>query len=357
MSERRVGVLFTCVGGALSGSVIAAMREQAALPVRIVGVECRERPALDGLDAAYQVPAGTDPSYVGCLMEICRLEGVQVVIPGADEEVEALAAGREALVREGIACPIPALATVQLLRHKARVLQRLVEARVSVAPWSEVRTREDLQATAARLGYPARPFVLKPCMARGGRGMFVIDERRDSLTALLTDREHLRMRLRDVAALLPPSGLATSLLAMAYLHGPAYDVDVLARRGEVICLAIRRRYNPRGIPFEGCVTEADEALDRKVRAISAALELDGCADIDLARDEQGEAHVLEVNPRLSGSVIGAIRAGMNLPLEAIRMALGLPVVPAVCPPGIETVPELSVKTRVLTDGPMCGVSP
>ena len=62
--------------------------------------------------------------------------------------------------------------------------------------------------------------------------------------------------------------------------------------------------------------------------------------------EDGEPQVLEVNPRMSGSIIGSIAAGVNYPLEIVRMALGLPVAPQRCRAGVETLPPIGAAGRL-----------
>lgn len=337
-------VLVTCLGGTLSGALVRALTEQEQLPLRVLGADCSAHPAAASeVESCHQVPSGSSADYVPRLLELCRREGVQVILPGADEEVEAIAAQRGLFTQAGVACAVPPVETVRLLRHKGRVMQRLQDAGVPVAPWGLVRTAAELREAAGRLGYPERLVVVKPCTGRGGRGAIVLDARCQALPSLLAERGSVRLRLEDIVRFMP--GAPLELLVMAYLPGDAYDADVLAHGGAVRCLALRRRYNSKGIPFTGCITVDDPALARKVRATAAALALDGCADVDLACDADGRPQVLEVNPRLSGSVVGAIAAGVHVPLEAVRWALGLPVAEHAARPGVETLPDVRLRSR------------
>jgi carbamoyl-phosphate synthase large subunit len=40
-------------------------------------------------------------------------------------------------------------------------------------------------------------------------------------------------------------------------------------------------------------------------------------------DEQGIPHLIEINPRLQGTTSALALAGVNLPVQAVRLALGM----------------------------------
>lgn len=322
-----VTVLLTCLGGALTAEVAKAIKAQRELPIRLVGVDCAEGGAgREVVDAFYHVPEGSAPDYVPRLQDICRREEVRVVMPYADEEVEALAEARAAFDALGVSCAVCDVEAVRLLRHKSRLFGALERAGIQVAAYREATTTEALQEAIRALGVPRRPVVVKPCVSRGGRRVWVVARGRLGLEQFLSGFHE------DVS-------LAHPWVAMEYLPGPAYDVDALCAGRKVLSLSIRRRYNPAGIPFMGCVTERNRLIEEKVRAVVASVPMAFCVDVDLAMSEGGEPQIVEINPRMSGSIVGAIRAGVNYPLDIIRMARGLPVKAEICHEGIETLPD------------------
>ena len=56
---------------------------------------------LQMCDAYYSVPRGDDPNYIDTLLEICRKEKVDVLLPIMSVELNALAANREKFEKEG----------------------------------------------------------------------------------------------------------------------------------------------------------------------------------------------------------------------------------------------------------------
>jgi len=60
------------------------------------------------------------------------------------------------------------------------------------------------------------------------------------------------------------------------------------------------------IPLLSDITDASEQLVR-------AMDLEGCSMVEFRRDAQGQPVLMEVNPRMGGSVGLAIAAGVNFP--------------------------------------------
>ena len=71
----------------------------------------------------------------------------------------------------------------------------------------------------------------------------------------------------------------------------------------------------------------DETIIKYCSDIIAALELHGNIGIQVKRNEKGEALLLEINPRVQGTIVAGLGAGINLPLLAVKQELGLEIKP------------------------------
>jgi len=112
-------------------------------------------------------------------------------------------------------------------------------------------------------------------------------------------------------------------MLMPALRDPAYDVDMFSVKGKAKAIVIRRRYNPVGIPFTGNTLEINDNIFEYCIKISEVLNLDGLHDIDLMSDKDGKPALLEVNPRMSGSVAAAHSAGYPIVSFAIATLLNI----------------------------------
>jgi carbamoyl-phosphate synthase large subunit len=53
------------------------------------------------------------------------------------------------------------------------------------------------------------------------------------------------------------------------------------------------------------------------------MELDGAIGMQWKEDGAGVPHLLEINPRLQGTTSALALAGLNLPVQAVRLAMGM----------------------------------
>ena len=88
-------VLITAAGNVFMPGTMACIKQNGEREIRLVGADMsRDETILRMCDAAYQVPRGNDPHYVDALLDICRKERIDVLLPIMSVELEALAENR-----------------------------------------------------------------------------------------------------------------------------------------------------------------------------------------------------------------------------------------------------------------------
>jgi carbamoyl-phosphate synthase large subunit len=113
-----------------------------------------------------------------------------------------------------------------------------------------------------------------------------------------------------------------TMLAMEYLPGHEYSVDMLCEKGTARVVVVRLREEIRsGISFRSVVVE-NEQVEEIARQVCGALEFDGPMGVQLKEDKDGKPKVIEVNPRLHGSCVLSVAAGANIPYLAVKQCLG-----------------------------------
>ena len=74
----------------------ACLRNNGERNIRLIGADMSDDPTmLNMVDAYYAVPRGDDPSYIDVLLDICRKEKVDVVLPIMSVELEKLSVSRD----------------------------------------------------------------------------------------------------------------------------------------------------------------------------------------------------------------------------------------------------------------------
>ncbi|MCH7540427.1 MAG: ATP-grasp domain-containing protein [Proteobacteria bacterium] len=335
--------LLTATGGAMSPLTIRCLKNSVRHDILVIAVDARADAAGRYFADIFEVvPPGDDPAYVDALGAVAEKHGADLILPCSDEEALALAAAAARFQNDGPTLACAPLDVLCLMANKPASYRGLEEAGIDTPAWREAGDREELEAA---IGEMARcgDIVVKPAGGRGGRGVFVI--RKDISGAhpyndgreVHLDFDSFRRNYTDKACIRLP------LLIMERLYPPAYDIDVLARQGELLRVVPRRRLNPAGIPFKGGVIENSKRLLDLAEKIVRAIGLSWLCDFDIMMNREGEPRVLELNPRPSGSIAAAVEAGMPILDDLVSLAKGESLPPAELPDQVMVVPYMSVK--------------
>lgn len=236
------------------------------------------------------VPSVNDPGWVEALNRILAEHRIDFVFPAHDDVVVALArhAGE---IRARIVSSPPD--TCLLTRSKRATYQRLS----GVVPVPVVYDRPD--------AVPAYPVFVKPDRGEGSREAQIARNR------------------RQLECLLEAGG---EYLIMEHLPGAEYTIDCFSDRdaGLLFCGGRERVRTKGGICIHSR-TENDPAFREYALAISRALPLHGAWFYQLKRDRQGQLKLLEVAPRIAGTMTVHRVQGVNFPLLSLYEQLRVPV--------------------------------
>jgi len=241
----------------------------------------------------WMLHRGVDPRFVDDILERCIDAKIDVLVPTVDFELLPLALRREEFERHGIRLLLANAPTIEVCLDKA-ALVRACQNACAVPRTVILDERADLSAWSV-------PFLVKPRLGAGGRGVQRID------------------RL-DVLSLLPRDG---SLILQEFLSGAEYSVDVLSSpTSGVLAVVPRARLKiDSGIAVTG-ITLHDEELDHAARQVAATIGLTYVANIQFRKDTSGVPRLLDVNARFPGTMPLTVAAGVNMPRLALDLVLG-----------------------------------
>jgi len=166
-------------------------------------------------------------------------------------------------------------------------------------------------------GYPR---VLKPV-----RSKVVIGTRLASLAvAVVHDAEERAATLDTLRAFTP-------VQEQAWVPGRGVGVEVLYERGRMAWHFVHERLHE--WPLTGGASTLRRAggpepeLVEMTRRLLDRLQWHGVAMVEWRRDDQGRVHLMEINPRLWGSLPLTIAAGVDMPRGLLALAQGEPLAP------------------------------
>lgn len=288
-------VLVTGAGGP---AAIAAMKSlRAEEPVQLIAADMD--PWAAGLYLTPErtlVPAGAAPEFTAVLLDRCRALGVDVVLPTVDAELLPLARAREEFAAAGVSLLLAPAAALDVILDKLTLAEHC--AGVVRVPRTELFGPS---LDPAGWTYPA---VVKPRRGSGSRGVVIVDS----------------------AAELAALDRSSRLIVQEFLPGEEYSVDVLADAvGHVIASVPRLRARVDSGVSVGGLTVHDAEVEWFGRAVAEATGVTYVANVQCRRTAEGIPALLEVNPRMPGTLGLTIASGVDMPRLALAALLGRPV--------------------------------
>lgn len=207
---------------------------------------------------------------------------------------------------------LPAEAALDIALDKQRTLDFARELGIEV-PRGRVITRAEEAPESA-----AYPVVVKPL-----RSKVPVDGRVMAFSVRVCNTAQER---RDAyAAMLP----YTPVIEQEYFRGLGIGVEALFEHGQPRwCFAHERLHE---LPVTGGASTYRRAIDAPEALMQAALKLlkhlhwHGVAMVEFKLAANGDYRLLEINPRLWGSLPLAVGAGVNFPLGLLRLARNEPL--------------------------------
>lgn len=238
------------------------------------------------------LPSVYDPAYLGALNGLIARRRIHFVIPAYDDVIVALARDADRIDARVVTSP---LETCLVARSKSQTYARLAGA----VPVPD--RHEDPDAIAAF------PVFAKPDRGQGSQR-----------THRVADAGAIRaLRLQD-----------DDYIFLEYLPGPEYTIDCFSHRhqGLLYCEGRRRIRTRNGISVSsGFAPERREEFRSYAEAIASRLEFHGAWFFQLKEDACGALKLLEVAPRIAGTMALSRVRGVNFPLLSLYENLGLPV--------------------------------
>ena len=310
---RIIRVLITCAGGDLMPALIKCLRCSDNFNYILIGVDSvTAGKSQDILDAYYQVPNGSDIEYSDKLLEVALKENIDCIMPYSDEEAISISSNIKKFNDEGILTIVSDANVLKLISNKLETYKVLSDHGVRVPGYDVINSVEDIKNSLSKYQYPQKTVISKPSNGRGGRGLYVFKGKDTPPSWLGSGMRESIVEKGELTNELIENAVYKNGLVMPVLTVPAYDVDVLAVKGDVKTVVVRERINPAGIPFQGNKILSDKAIVKYCIEISNILKLDGLHDIDLMTNAEGMPCIVEVNPRPSGSIAAALTAGIPL---------------------------------------------
>ena len=248
-------------------------------------------PALYFCDRTVLVPRIKTPEYIPALLDICRTEGIDALIPTIDTDLLILAQSKEQFAAIGTRVLISAPDKIALCRDKRLTADYFHSVGLeSPAPVDDV----------SRYQGPFPAFI-KP---------------KDGSSSIFAYRADTREELLSYAAQVP------DYIIQPFISGTEYTVDIFCDfAGDPIYITPRIRQAVRaGEVLKTQIAQEPSILSEMQRLIR---DYKPCGPITVQLIRSGEAnHYIEINPRFGGGAPLSMLAGADAAQALLRLLGG-----------------------------------
>lgn len=276
-----IRILFTGVGRRIE--LLQAFRNAALVlnkDLKIYGADMAgTAPALAYCDYVRQVVAMKDSAYIDNLLEICKEDKIDLLIPTIDTDLMVLSENRERFERIETKVMISAPDKIRICRDKNNTSQFFVDcglhAPMPVNDWKEYKSE-----------YPA---FIKPRDGSSSVNAYKV-ENEDELEVYAAQVE--------------------DYIVQPFVSGREYTIDIFCNwDGNPISIVPRERLRVRAGEVLKTRMFMDQTMIEESKALCKAFKPCGPMTVQLIRDDDGIDWFLEINPRYGGGAPLSMKAG------------------------------------------------
>ncbi|MEO7393630.1 MAG: ATP-grasp domain-containing protein [Chitinophagaceae bacterium] len=326
LKHRGINILMTGAGAPGAAGILTCLQQNHSFNITMADAN----PVAIGkyLHPDFEtIPFANNQNFVDAIISLCRKKNIQVILPLVTKELIPLSLRINELEMAGVKLLISPASSLEIANNKSSLYEFLQWRGIAVPSFRVVETIEQFKIAVEELGYPEKQICFKPSVSNGSRGFRIVTEQINELDLLLNYKPNSTyLRFNDAIRILS-SGAFPQLLVSEYLPGDEYSVDCLANHGDEVLVVPRlRKKMINGISVEGEFIKEESIINYCILIIKE-LKLHGNIGIQVKKSEAGQFLILEINPRVQGTIAAALGAGVNLPVLAIKKELGLPITP------------------------------
>lgn len=288
-------ILFTCVGRRIE--LIECFKNAAkklGINLEIQGTDVSQTaPAFQFCNKTHIVPYVKEESYVPFLLEICKREKIDALIPTVDDDLVLLAINKSKFNEFGTTVFVGSVETVEICEDKIKTAEFFERIGISYPRVFDNVNDYDC-------GYP---YFIKP--VDGGASEFAYK---------VNNNDELELYTRIVP----------NYIVQPFIDGVEYTVDVLCDcKGNIVYLTPRIRLAVRAGEVLKTRISYDESIIKDVKHIVKNLNVSGQITLQLIKERNtGRNYFIEINARFGGGAPLSIKAGADSAEGILRILNG-----------------------------------
>lgn len=262
----------------------------------IVGVDAGElAPAVSFVDKFYKIPKCSEEGYIEILLDICKNEKIEFLIPLHELEFNILCLNREKFKAVGTILLLSHTNIIDICQDKLKTYKFFVHNDINT-PKSYSRSEiKNMLASNEKIHFP---LIIKPINGMGSADVFKINNNKELEFFIEYIKEPI---------------------IQEFIEGIEYTIDVLCDlKGHTISIVPRERLEVRSGEVSKSRTVKDKGIIKETHRLMECLTkygkdvtVIGPYTIQCKITPQNEMKFIEINPRFGGGVPLTFEAGVD----------------------------------------------
>jgi len=306
-------------------SDIAMLKKVKSFEIEVITADSEDKDAsgLAVSNKKYVVPKVKDSKYIEAIFDICKHEKITTIIPQYTDELFLMSQNIKRFSSLGTKILVTENPEKLRIANNKIKLYQFLNSKDFIPEYKSATSIDSVKNAILAFGYPNVSVCVKPGQGEGGKGFRIITK--DKVDIFNESLDVPRMSLEAYINQLKAIDNIPELLITEYLPGKEYSVDCVCKNGcTYICIPRQRIKTSMGVSSISLV-EKNEDLISYSKEIVSSLNLSYNINLQFKYSNNGKPKLIEINPRVSGSLVANYGAGVNMLEAALRLAYDMPV--------------------------------
>jgi len=325
-NKLQINVLLTSAGAIHGLGVIDCLKnnyEKRKIKIICTDME-KNKLLINKSDGFYVVPKGNSKKFINSILKICQKEKIDIIIPSHINEILSISKNIKLFNSKNIKTTISSFNNLNIFLDKEKTYSKLKKIGIDIPKYHRVKNYKEFLEAIKKLGYPQKNICFKPTKyseSGGTRGFRILRQKNTAKKIILHEKpDSIEIDFETTKSALKNTG-RIDLLVMEYLPGDEFSTYVFAEKGKMIyCISNLRQKLDDYHSFEAKI-QNNEKIEIMCRKIIKELELTSNINIQFKNSKNKVPKLIEINPRIGGTVILPSISGINLPYLAIKQCL------------------------------------
>ncbi len=312
-------ILISCVGGMLVYDFVKALKKTKHYKFNLIGID-NDKKAYNKVlvDKFYKCPpAEQQKEFFNFIKKIVKKHKIDFIFPLSDSENRFFFKYKKKFNKIFPNLKLPS-EIQDIFLTKAKLYNFCIKNNINVNKFKLINNLNELKKIVTKT---KKKLILKQSTSHGSNNTFLINNKIKKARKLLVNRSCYELNGNNLLKLLKKK---TGIIITDYYKSDIYDVDCLSKNGKVLLIAVRKRLLKNSFLnySTGHQIVKNIKIEKLITKFVKSCKYTGISDYDVI-ENKGKYMIIDASSRFSGSVGASVLAGVNFPLECIKMNYGI----------------------------------